>query len=337
VTVVQEATEEDSDVQEFTRPQGFFSSPTWCYFAAVLLLVLGGLGFVAAAIRDMDHFMSTMLTLPIGLALGAFYTGYSAGRSPIKVFAGRDGLVLVYTGKERSIRWSDLAWAGKESSGLNQKDYLLLYNAVGKVDVRIAPSFSDFAELVTLIQTRIDAAQPESEVPVRLERNWKRALLNLGVGSGLAVLSIVVLIMGHHELLDEERLTNEGIVGECTVVRHFLAPNGTTKRLEYEVAGENGETGTRDVEVLAYLWESVEEGSTLPVRYVSDAPHISRLLAGEASASTPDTPLIVYGLPAILMVVCPLFIGVGILNLYGIDIDWDPKTGKFTVRRLGVS
>lgn len=325
-----------SDVHEFTRPLGFLDSPTGGHALAILLFAVGLLGFFAALALDASAFAQSAATAPFALALGAVYTGYRAGKAPVKIVAGVDGLVLFYSRGERAIPWSELRWADIEESGLNQKKYLVLYNALGKSDLVVDPAFSQFDFLADLVRERIAVARPDGVPPVRLQPNWARASFLIGIGIMFTALSIVVLHMGRQGLIDAKRLDDEGVSGKGIVVRHFLAPDGRTPRIEYEVTGRSGEKATRNVEINQMLWESLDVGSEVALRHVPDAPHISELLGGEAPGQgIPKRPGAVYGLPILMLIFCAFFIACGIMTAMGIDIHWDEKTRKLNVKRLG--
>ena len=72
------------------------------------------------------------------------------------------------------------------------------------------------------------------------------------------------------------------------------------------------------------------------ILFVPGAPHISRLALGEVTDDQmPRNPRAVYGLPAVMLVFCAFFIAAGVLTLLGIDVNWNEKTRKLEVKRLG--
>ncbi len=321
----------------FTGKQGFFKSSMGYYLAGGLLLGMTFLGFVGSIVGDAGVAQRTVsTTLPAILAVSMFSLGYSSKRSPIRVHVRPEGLLLVYPDSERSIWWNELRWCTKDSGILSFKEFLFLYNAEGKRDVAIPDSFTDFKELVEIVTQRIGEVQATQEKPVPIKKNWFNIVTLFTVGTLAGAGSVFFLVTGMQDLENAERLAAEGVVGTGVITRHFLAPNGVTTRIEYEVTGNDGRIGSGNTEMDKAIWEDLAEGDPIAVRYVLDAPEINEVISGRVVGDyEQQSPLKVYGISAGMMIFSVFMLVVGTLSAMGIEIDFDSETNKFRIIRLG--
>jgi len=317
----------------FIRKGGTGRSPKFHYAIGVALLLAAALCF-GLALRD--YFPPSVISLPIMAALAAFATGYQISSSAERIFVGEQELILFYANRKRVIPWTALRWSATESSSLNQQTYLNIYNSDGRKEIRVPPAFHGFDHLVVLVREKIAEVNEGAEFRIPLERNWQRASFLIGIGLALAALAFFLLVSDHQDLVNGVRLAAEGVAGEGTITEHYLAPNGKNSRIEYEVAGTDGTTGTDNVEIERALWEKLSVGDTVQVRYLPDAPHVSELTAGLVKSRYADPqPVKVYAMPIAVLIICLFLVGTGVMTMCGIDIDWDQKTRKFKVKRLG--
>jgi hypothetical protein len=147
---------------------------------------------------------------------------------------------------------------------------------------------------------------------------------------------IAIAWMTHREARAAQLLAKASLPGQAEIVRHFLAPNGITPRLEYKITTEAGISGTRNAELARDYWDSLEDATSVAVVYVPGEPWISRLVEGEVEETDfTRTPLGGYGLGAAAMVMGLFFLGASVLQWRGWDIDLDSKTGKFSIKQFG--
>jgi hypothetical protein len=317
----------------FLCAKGTAISPKVHYFTGCVLIATTALCF-ALAIRG--YFPPSVCSLPIMGALAAFFTGYQVGRSPTRIFVGERDLILYYPDRKRVIPWNELRWSAKEASGINQQEYLFIYNAEGRKDVRVPPNFKGFDLMAEKIREKIGEANQDVKFTVPLERNWQRASLLIGIGLAMGTLAVVLLMSDLRDIEDGKRLDAEGVAGEGTITRHFLAPNGTTTRIEYEVAGNDGSRAHENVEIEPGRWEAVAVGDSVQITYLPDAPHVSELTSGLVKRTyAPKSLTKVYVQPLAVLVICTFLLAGGLMTLCGIDIDWNKETRWFKVVRLG--
>lgn len=311
-------------------------SPRVYYITGCALIGAAALCFLLAL---RDYFPPGVISLPIMGALAAFFTGYHAARSPRRVFVGERDLILYYASHKRVILWTQLRWSTKASSTINQQNFLVIYNTDGRIEVRIPPTFTGFDKMVEEVQARLSATHAGFEFRVPLERNWKQAWFLIGLGLALGTLAIYLLVTDHQDLQNGKRLRAEGVQGEGVITRRYKAPNGIITRIEYEVTGANGTTGTDDVEIEPAEWETLAVGDTVSLIYVPDAPDVSELTT--LSVNNPrykdPRPVKVYGQSIAVLCICLFLIGGGVMVLNGVDIAFDEKTKRFRVKRLGES
>ena len=74
----------------------------------------------------------------------------------------------------------------------------------------------------------------------------------------------------------------------------------------------------------------------MQVRYVPEEPSISRLAFGEVDEWEPSkTPLVGYGMPALLGLFALCCLAMVPLLWRGNTIDWDSQTKRFRIKRYG--
>jgi len=311
-------------------------SPRTYYLTGSVLI---GVTIICFALAFRDVFPPGLISLPIMGALAAFYTGYHAARSPRRVFVGEREIVLFYANHKRAIPWTQLRWSTIESSSVNHQNFLVIYNVDGRKDVRIPPTFNGLDRMADLVREKLEQTNAGFEFRAPLERNWKQACFLIGIGLALGTLAVYLLVTDHQDLQNGKRLRAEGVQGEGTVTRHFKAPNGIITRIEYEVTGADGSTGTDVVEIEPPEWESLAVGDKVPLIYVPDAPEVSELttLTVINPRYKDPRPVKVYGQSIAVLCVCLFLIGGGWMVLNGIDIAFDEKTKRFRVKRQGES
>jgi hypothetical protein len=234
--------------------------------------------------------MHASSTLPILMGFFAGSAAWSLLSTPSQVRVSAEGIDVGST-PARMIPWEQIggvivdthnnAWGGPAKS-------LRLMNSEGKLIIKIGGAIEKFDRLIELAREGITQTPPEvaftdiggpDTTAIRLGR--RRAMLT-GLGTVLFGITTTFLVSdGWWNLQAAQRMASEGVDGTGTVVRHFVAPNGITRRIEYEVHGDDGTSATHNVEVETKLHERLKIGDTVQIRFVPGDPHISRLSAGE--------------------------------------------------------
>src|SRR5262249_14809514 len=109
-----------------------------------------------------------------------------------------------------------------------------------------------------------------------------------------------------------------------------------TRRLEYRVAGPDGQGPTENVEVEPDYWDELEGARTVPVIVVPDEPGISRLEEGQVTRDEfTKTPLGGYALAALGGLMALFLLGMSPLVWNGWALSQDPKTKTWAIKRYG--
>lgn len=186
------------------------------------------------------------------------------------------------------------------------------------------------------MKQKIEAKGDDTADRLQQRKSRRSALFLAGTAIGLLALAAVNLWMVQGEQRAERLLAEAAVPGEAEIVRRFMAPNGVTARLEYRVTAPDGRQRTRNTEVTRAYWDSLQGATTVPVKYVVSEPQISRLAMGEVLDKDPTkSPGMMYGLCAVLAVICLFLFVAAVLQWRGWDIDLDSKTGKISIKRFG--
>ena len=120
------------------------------------------------------------------------------------------------------------------------------------------------------------------------------------------------------------------------IVRRFIAPNGTTKRIEYRLVNAAGVSATRNVEVEPGFWDRLGNAKTIDVIWVPAEPFASRLLDGEVNEREfTKTPVGGYGLAALGGLLALFLLGASPFMWNGWDLGHDATTRTWTLKRFG--
>ena len=278
--------------------------------------------------------MHASSTLPILMGVFAGTAAWSLLSTPGQVRICAHGIEVGKT-PARTIPWEQIdgvfvdshnsGWGGPAKS-------LRLMDSQGKLIIRIGGALEHFDRLIELVRESTRSAAPEMKSaedvgPDRtaLREGRKRAILT-GLGAVLfSCATTFVVYDGWWNHQAEQRMANEGVDGTGTVIRHFVAPNGITRRIEYEVKSDDGASATHNVEIEQELHERLNVGDTVQIRYVPGDPRISRLLSGEIH----DDDEFIKSTPGIVLLGCgglvmAIFMGVmTVISWKGYDIKVD--------------
>lgn len=162
------------------------------------------------------------------------------------------------------------------------------------------------------------------------KRKGRRSALLTGCGSILLLAAGVFIPIDSYQkeqmrkMLETEAVPSTGIVTET-----FIAPNGRTLRIKYDVVGSNGVTASHNVEVTPEFYEQVAAGNQIDVEIIADEPSISRLLQGQVIEQNDlmENPIIGYVLGAFGLLAACFMLPVAVVQWKGYDINFN--NGKF--------
>jgi hypothetical protein len=322
---------------DFIYPIDDRSKSKWLWFAAgVGFIILAGIGFVIALFGRVGPFeLQLLATLPMLLAVGAFGKAWIARKLPSQIAVDTKGLSIYRGNSIRQLDWDQFGWVTVNRTAFSQQKQLIVFDSTGKKIASIS-EFPEFDELVDRVQAELARRHGAGTERVRMRKARQTAIFMTGASIFLLAIVAANIWMVRDRQRAENLLKSSAVHGEARILRHFVAPNGVTKRIEYEVSGDNNRTGTRNTEVTPEYWEATAAADKVAVVYVPSEPDISRLAEGEIlEKDLSENPLVMYGLCAGLGLLCVLFLAGAALQWKGWDIDFDSKTGTFSIKPFG--
>lgn len=294
-------------------------------------------GFAIAIVANVDQMrLHAITTLPCLFAVGAFGLAWNLARSPRRVTLDASGMTLEKRNGSAQIAWNEIGYATVKEMQYSKRKKLCIYDCQGKSMASIQDGFDGFDRLRDLVLAKVAAREDDAAERIRLQKSKRAALGAVALGLGMAAASGGVATTTHRDQRAAALLAAEGVPGEAEILRRFVAPNGITTRIEYQIAGADGHTATRNAEVERPVWELLEGMSKVSVIYVPQEPEISRLEFGEPQETDlTKTPAGGYTLSALGAVMALFSFGAAVLFWRGYDLKTDPATGKLALKRFG--
>lgn len=313
------------------------ASTTLWFVGGLVALVVGVLGFVASLLTGAGQIMVQLTTtLPILVAVGAFWTAWSINRSPREVTVGPSGLCITSRRDDRAYGWNEVGWSTIQLGGLNRRRNLIVYDNSGGILTKLSDSIEGFDALAERIADQVAAKPDDSAQRVQMHKARRSAVFVASVAVFLLVGAGVLVWLTRAEERASRLLGETNIEGEAEIVERFLAPNGITPRLVYRVTTADGQYAERSAEVERPFWDGLEGVETVAVVYVPEDPSISRLAHGEVvSDELMDQPNVVYAVCGLVTLMSLFFLASAALQWRGLDIDIDSKTGKISIKPFG--
>jgi len=303
----------------------------------IAAFVWAALGLLMAQLsRGNEISLHLRTTVPAMLGVGAFFTAWMMARTPLEVGVGPSGLRITSRRGSRVHLWSQIGWSKVQAGALDQRRYLNVYDVEGRKIATLSEALAGFDTLVERIAGQIGARNDGTTQRVQLTKARQSAVFIVVVSVVFLAVSAFVARETRDELRAKQRLQREAVPGEARIEERFLAPNGITPRLVYRIATPGGRSAQRNAEVERPVWDQLAGATTVAVLYVPDEPEISRLASGEVEDSSLfSQPLLGYGVPLALSLTCLVFLATAVLQWRGLDIDYDSKTGRFSIKRFG--
>jgi hypothetical protein len=200
----------------------------------------------------------------------------------------------------------------------------------------IPDAIQPFDELVEILQRQVALHADDQSAAVRLRKSRRQAVMLVAAAVLFGGLATALFVMDRVEARDAKLLAEQGQPATARMLRHFTAPNGVTRRVEYRVTdATSGKTADHNVEVERDVWPLLKEAAELPVIAVPGRPDVAKLKYGEVKDDlgiSRGQKLLLY---IAIGVLCLFLLVAAVLNWRGIDIDLDSKTGKFSIKRFG--
>jgi hypothetical protein len=272
---------------------------TVAFGGAFLSLVFFVGVFLLDLLLDIDSYFTSALAgvTVLGIISGVGYGIYLL-RRPLKVVLNGDGIQTEGLIGGKSIPWDAIAEVQRRKADfslwmhfhrpIKDADHVVVLNLLGEGKKKLASFMSDFPNFESLaneIIKRSSAARGGSTydrekhvAEILKDQKRKRVLLPLG-GAFLVVMGAVGLISSYRDHVKEQRMKDEGVVVEATVIR--LWKYNVTPWVEYLYQTTDGRELTDKAMMERRAWEGLEEGHVIRVRYDPLEPERSELLFGQ--------------------------------------------------------
>ncbi len=289
---------------------------------AIVIALFGILVVIGGGLSQIT--LHTCGTLPAIFGVFVLMRALSLGKTPASVTVDNEGVTVV-RGSSTLIPWQQIAAARvvPDGSPMSNGKTIKLYDANGKTLAAIGDGVEMHDSLGKLLEEQV-AARGKPEVAEEVTKKSSRKFGVLSAGFGLVLLAVAAsLVYDAINTRREARLFETAAVdAQALVTDLVVAPNGFTKRVYFEVTGENGEVAEHNVEATEAYWSTLAVGQTIPVRTVPGEPHIARMAEGEVAAEDP------FGNPVMQIVVLVaggglglLFVLAGVAGILGYDIE----------------
>ena len=310
------------------------SNPSYWLWGGLSALLSSVVGFVSAVTSGAGEVvLHTASTLPAIIAMFALTRWWTLRGSPNAVVISQDGISLEFTTRSVTHRWEDIGWSLVDQFPSADHIQFTIFDTQGKKIARLGNSFDGFNDLVGFVKRIIKARG--DDVANRICRHRAR---RYGALILVAAVFFVAAAVGSFYLAsvietEEQALSAEGVDGMATVVRRYVAPNGVTKRIEYEIRLDNT-SGIRNTAVTDAFWNSVNVGDEVNVTYVPRNLEYSRLDVGESSRRKRSSGLM-YVVGAAHCVFACLFVAGGCAQYAGYSLLQHPTTKMPRIVRFG--
>ena len=329
----------NKDSMVFEIPDRTRSAGWWLFLGGLGALLIAALSFVVALTGDGSQVMLHLTcTLPTIFGVGMIAQGWRMSRGIQRVAITGRTIELWMGGVSSSYEWPDVGSAVVSPTMMGSGKQCVLRNQQGKSIAVLSNGFPNFEDLTALIIERVKTQPVNADESQILRKARKAAVKTIAIALFLFVMSILLIWMTYDEQRTEALLKAQPTIGIAKIDRLFIAPNGVTKRAEYTVTNSAGETGSRNVELSPAVYDALEAAgaTTIEVRFVDSEPDVSEPLLGEViTKDTLDGPLVRFALGGVLALISLFFIGAGIVQWNGKDIDMDSKTGKISIVKFG--
>jgi hypothetical protein len=276
-----------------------------------------------------------MSNLPILLAIGCFAVAWFAWRSPREIILSDSSIEIGQPRGNRIWPLAELSMAIVTVVPFTSRRKLKLFDRGGRAVAVISDSIERFDELVRCVQGELQRREDDQVSMVRRRKGRRQAVLLAGMGIVFTSLLTGLFIMSRADAESARLLQAQGQPAMATILRHFTAPDGRTRRIEYRVTDASGISSDHNVEVDPAIWAVLEGVKAISVVTVPGRPDIAQLSIGEIK----DEMNASGGMQWLLLIgggiMCVFFFVAAVLNWRGIDIDLDSRTGKLSIKRFG--
>jgi hypothetical protein len=322
----------------FARESGLGLSAALYFWGGVGLLVLAGIGLFVAIRTNADMFqVQLMANVPTLFAIGCFVVAWRSRGAPLEVVLTENELTIRgRNSTETTIPLAELTMATVHSEPFTRRRRLNLFDRAGRRLAVVPDAIQPFDELVEILQHEVKRHADDHTAAVRLRKSRRQAVVLVLAALLFGGLGATLFVIDRIEARDAKLLEEQGQPASAKVLRHFTAPNGTTRRVEFRVTdAASGKTADHNVEVKPEIWVLMSKATELPVVAVPGRPDVAKLEFGEVKDDLGMSPKMKILLFVAVGIMCLFFLVAAVLNWRGIDIDLDSQTGKISLKRFG--
>ncbi|MFO0946108.1 MAG: hypothetical protein U1D30_09205 [Planctomycetota bacterium] len=319
--------------QVFENPQSPAGNPIYYFLGGIGLIAVAILGFISVlGAKHSQMALQLRTTLPMLMALGMIARGFSLRNLPTRIVVGLNELEIATKRWKRRYAWSEIGSASTTNVFNSPKTCLRITDLAGKTIIRVDESFPDYQKLVKWMEFYVDAKPDDTSLRIMSRKAKWLGLGSFVLGAFLGTAAIYIAMETQEIQRANELLPVKGVRAEGEIVRHYIAPNGVTKRIHYRIA----DSKVRNVEVDPLYWEELAGAKTVPVIYIPDEPDISRLERGEVTdddyMKTPTGGYLFASLGALMALTFLVF---SPFAWMGYDLGYDDKQRTWTLKRYG--
>ena len=281
------------------------------------------------------HFSTT---LPVMLGCFALSQAWRYSRSPDTIVLDDEGVVSKKNESITLLKWDQIAWVMVQGqpSLTGASKCIDVYDRSGKRILRVSDTIREFDDFVERVKKRVADRKDDAHLIVRMKKARRKSWAMISISILLITITTFLIWDSVSMAHDRQSLEEIGIEGEAEIVERLLAPNGRTTRLIIKVTNQQNESAERNCEVDPLTWALLANRKTVPIRFIPDKPSVNRLIHGEVEEREKILePPFVYLLAGLLFLLAAFLLGYGILCWKGLEIDFDSKKRKFSIKKYG--
>ncbi len=322
----------------FAAPDGSAGTGIINIVIACILFAVAPCAFCAIVRLPGDHMMLIQMTttLPILLGIGMLMSGLNQRKAPKSLTIGPEGIALLsQSGQAIHYPWGQIGWLKKEQQAMQTAPSLHIFDASGKTIITLPHSFPELPAIIALIESHLARKTDNTAQAVIAKKSRKQGFtlllcslffLVVGVGSGF---------LAWHMHRENKEFTAFAVPGIATITETFTAPDGVTRRINIKIEGENGKTGTNNIEIEPALWKTMKAGDPFPVNYVPQNPDNNQPLLTGLPTQTQENPLIMVIASAFGMIGFAVCVLTAVMSFKGCEIEFDSRT-LFKIKKQGM-
>lgn len=301
----------------------------------VALIFVAVIGFVINLFTSQGQItLHMMSTVPTIIAFSLLTHAWNLAKAPQEISVGEEGISTIKGNNVVTTPWEQVGMVSQGEAGIQQQKYLDVMNVEGKRIARIPSVVEGYEDLVTILRQQVASQNPERSSTLHRRKARWQALGAFAFAAFMIAGSVFMTTTAIDQQRVDALLAEQGIESTAPIVRRFLAPNGVTTRIEFEVTSDDGQSVIHNKEVTPAYYEYLADATEVPIKTVPNHPDATILLEGLVEGSTTN-PVANYLVSAGLGLFGLLALGVGVMFWLGYDFVIEPETKTYGFRPLG--